>query len=231
MDVLAGLSRKVASRAGDGSGDSPQVFYTESYSMLFTSLAAIAAASGLATGLAPSASPQWQPDYPTAVRTAAAQHKPLAVFVGHGQAGFAQLVSDGGPAAEATKALGEKFVSVYVDADSANGKPLAAALKVTDGLVISDHTGTLAALRHQGAVHPVVLTSYVSTYAVEQPVVQTVQAGTLAPVAPAGGMFADRPLLNAVTAPMFNTFGAVRGMMGGGCPNGNCGGGRPMYFR
>jgi hypothetical protein len=196
--------------------------------MLFTPLAA-AAVLTLSLGTVPAAQPKWQPDYPTAVQTATAQRKPLAVFVGHGPAGFAQLVSDGGPAAEATAALSEKFVSVYVDADSPAGKPLAAALKVTDGLVISDHTATLAALKHQGPVPSAALTSYVSAYAVPQPVMTTVYATAAAP-AMAPAPFANRPILNAVTQPFVNTVQGFRGMMGGGCPGGNCGA-RPAFFR
>lgn len=183
--------------------------------MLFTSLAAAAAVSGLTTGFTPTAQPKWQPDYPTAARLAAAQHKPLAVFVGHGQAGFAQSA----PAGEAAKTLGEKFVSVYIDADSAAGKPLADALKVTDGLVISDHTGTVQALRHQGAVQPAVLSGYLTAFAVEQPVVQTVQAGTL--------VRADTPAPVAAPAPVYAPAPAVypNGGFGGGCAGGSCGGG------
>jgi hypothetical protein len=207
--------------------------------MLFTSLAVTVAVAGVAPSLTSTSQPKWQPDYPTAVRVAAAQHKPLAVFVGHGQAGFARLVTDGGPAAPVAQALSEKFVSVYVDADSPAGKPLAQALKVTDGLVISDRTGTVVALRHQGPVAPAALTSYVTTYTADQPVVQTVQAGTLAPVvaapvfaapvyAPsfgggcANGQCGPRPFGGFVG----NVFG---GLTGGGCANGQCG--RPTLFR
>ena len=201
--------------------------------MLFTSLVAAVAVSGLASGYAPAAQPKWQPDYSTAVRVAAAQHKPLAVFVGHGSAGFAQLVTEGGPAAPTAQTLSDKFVALYVDADSPAGKPLAQALKVTDGVVISDHTAALVSLRHQGPVAPATLASYVTTYADERPVVQTVQAGTLsyapayapAPVyAPAGGCAngqCGRPGL----------LGGFMGTLGGGCPNGNCGGGRIGMLR
>ena len=179
--------------------------------MLFTSLAAIVAVSGLASANTPAASPKWQPDYSTAVKAAAAQHKPLAVVVGHGPAGFAQVV----PVAPLAS---DQFVSVYVDADSPAGKPLAQALKVTDGLVISDHTGTLVALRHQGPVAPAALTTYLATYAVERPVVQTMQAGTLAPAA--APVYAPAPSY----APAMG--GRFMGGFGGGCPGGNCGGGR-----
>ncbi len=199
--------------------------------MLFTSLAAAVAVSGVALGYTPAAQPKWQPDYSTAVRVAAAQHKPLAVFVGHGPAGFAQLVTDGGPAAPTAQAMSDKFVALYVDADSAAGKPLAQALKVTDGVVISDHTASLVSLRHQGPVAPTTLASYVSTYADERPVVQTVQAGTLAyapayaPGYPTGGC------ANGQCGRPGFLGGFMGGFGGGGCPGGNCGGGRIGIFR
>jgi hypothetical protein len=192
--------------------------------MLFTTLAA-----AVVVGFTPATQPKWQPDYSTAVQTAAAQQKPLAVFVGHGQAGFAQLVTDGGPAAPATQTLSDKFVSVYIDADSAAGKPLATALKVTDGLVISDKTGTVVALRHQGPVAPATLATYLTTYTADAPVVQTVQAGTLAPVyAPAPVMYAPAPAFGG-SCPGGNCglrpFGGFVGNVFGGssCPGGNCG--------
>lgn len=207
--------------------------------MLFTTLAITVVAVG--PSFTSTSQPKWQPDYSTAVQVAAAQKKPLAVFVGHGKTGFAQLVTDGGPAAPVSQALSEKFVSVYVDADSPTGKPLAAALKVTDGLVISDRTGNLVALRHQGPVAPATLTSYVTTYTADQPVVQTVQAGTLAPVyspAPvfsspmyvpgyqfggncANGQCGPRPIVGIIN-------NVVNGLTGN-CANGQCG--RPTLFR
>lgn len=208
--------------------------------MLFTSLVAVVAVSGLAPSYTPAVQPKWQPDYSTAVRVAAAQHKPLAVFVGHGPAGYAQLVMDGGPAAPTAQTLTDKFVALYVDADSPAGKPLAEALKVTDGVVISDHTAALVSLRHQGPVAPATLATYVTTYADERPVVQTIQAGTLnyapAPVyapayAPAAGGCANgqcgRP---GLLGGFMGNFG-MGTLGGGGCPNGNCGGGRIGMIR
>jgi hypothetical protein len=198
--------------------------------MMFSTLVATVAVTGLTTGFTPSAQPKWQPDYPTAARLAAAQHKPLAVFVGHGPAGIAQLPVAG----DAGKALGEQFVSVYVDADSAAGRPLAAALQVSTGLVISDHTGTLQALKHQGPVQPAELAGYLATYAVPQSVTQTVQvrADTPAPVAAPAA-----PIAAPVLAPAYSPVvgGCAGGNCGapafvGGCANGRCGGGFAPAF-
>ena len=197
--------------------------------MLFTSLAAAVTVLGLSAGTTPATQPKWQPDYATAARTAAAQQKPLAVFVGRGAAGLTQLVAGGLPA-DATKALGDKFVSVYVDADTPAGRPLAAALKVTDGLVISDKTGSVQALRHSGPVHPVVLANYLTAFADAPPVTQTVQAGAVAPVM-AAPVYAPQyqPAVGGCAGGNCGG-GYVGGYTGGGCVGGSCGGGRMMSF-
>ena len=90
----------------------------------------------------------------------AEQHKPLAVFIGRGQAGYTRLVTDGGLGADTAKLLKQGYVSLYLDVDTAAGKQVAESFRMTEGVVISDRTGGVQALRHEGTVSQVALTGY-----------------------------------------------------------------------
>jgi hypothetical protein len=120
--------------------------------------------------------PAWQPDYPTAYAQSSTAHKPLAVFIGHGSGGAGSVVTKG-LTAEENKALADKFVALYVDADSAEGKKLATAFQITDGLVISDATGGLQALKHGGAISQTELDGYLVKYAEPARQVTTTDVG------------------------------------------------------
>jgi hypothetical protein len=186
--------------------------------MFSTSLAALAVTGALTAGSLTATQPAWQTSYRVALGQVAEQHKPLAVFIGRGQAGYTRLVTDGGLGADTAKLLKQGYVSLYLDVDTAAGKQTAEAFQMTEGVVISDRTGGVMALRHEGTVSQVALTGYLQQYQAGQPVVQTQYVVPMM-YQPAynPGPFPNRPVLNAISSPVVNTLGAVRGMvMGGG---------------
>ncbi len=167
--------------------------------MLPTTFVAVALSVVLA-GETAALTPDWQTDYHKAVAVAGAQQKPIAVFIGQGEAGYSRLVSEGSIPAEAGQLLAKNYVCVYVDTDTAAGKALAGDFALSTGLVISNKGGSYQALRHTGTVSPADLTGYLTRYGTVTTVTTTAERG-LVPV-------------SAVSP------GVV---IGGGCPNGRCG--------
>ena len=164
--------------------------------------------AAIVTGLAASASvvgsPTLQADYRTALTESAKLHKPIAVFVGRGTDGYSKIVTNGGIGADATKVLNQSFVCVYLDTATESGKTLATAFNLTEGLVISDKTGGVQNLRHEGTVAQSDLKAYLVKYADGTPAAQTETRSTVAP---------------ATSSIPYRTYG-----IGGtsSCPNGNC---------
>jgi hypothetical protein len=98
--------------------------------------------------------PMWMKDYATALKCSREEHKPMAIFVGCGKDGWKSVVRGGKPGTEVERMLSKEFVCVYLDADTAAGKRMAAALKVSDdrGLVLGDRTGQYIDHRHVGSM-------------------------------------------------------------------------------
>lgn len=186
------------------------------------SISSLTALVTLVTAAAPSA-PSFQSNYSRAVALASEQHKPVAVFIGAGEAGYAKLVADGSLPAEATKTLQSQYVCLYVDTTTASGLELAGQFRMSEGLVISDRTGGVQAFRHNGTISAADLTKSVRTYADPGVVVNTtVETGTVvaapAPVM-AAPVYTPAPiysgsLLGATYAPMYRPASS--------CPNGRC---------
>ena len=107
--------------------------------------------------------PSFQTDYTKALQTAAAQQKPVAVFIGKGAVGYAKLVGGSIPV-DANQLLAKNYVCVYVNTDTESGKALAGQFDISKGLVISGKGGDVQALRYSGAVTPLELTGYLSKY-------------------------------------------------------------------
>lgn len=186
------------------------------------SMALYAAAGFLVAAPVPTVVPTFAPTYSQAVSLAQEQKKPLAVFIGLGAEGFAKLVTDGGLTADAARSLKTEFVCLYVDSTTEAGKDLAGSFKMTEGVVISDRTGGVQALRHEGAISPVVLTTYATTYS--QPslaVTQTTYAGRTSLF----GSMESRPVMNAVVNVRDTVFPNAPGYIfpaRSSCPNGRC---------
>ena len=117
-----------------------------------------------------STAPNWQTDYATAKTAAAAQLKPMAVFIGQGDAGYGKLVTGGRIPADVGQLLSSGYVSVYVNTDTAAGQALAAEFEMQAGLVISSRGGAKQALRLPGTVNGTDLTGVLTSLGTTSPV-------------------------------------------------------------
>jgi hypothetical protein len=182
----------------------------------FTAAALVVLTSGSASTV-----PAWQKDYARAMAVAVAQQKPMAVFIGHGEAGYAKLVAGGQIPAAANTVLNSQYVAVYVNTETAAGKELAGAFEMQSGLVISTRGGEKQALRHAGSVAATELTGLLTAYSnttVARPVVTTA-APVTGYVTPASY---TAPVMNY--APTYRpSFGGYSVPVRGGCANGRCG--------
>jgi hypothetical protein len=176
--------------------------------MITTTFAAVALSAVLGTGAI--SQPAWQTDYSKAIAAAAAEHKPVAVFIGHGEAGYKQLVGGEIPK-EAGQLLAKSFVCMYVNTDTAAGKNLASRFDMTQGVVISCKGGSVQALRYGGKVAPASLTSYLTKYSDAKTVTTTETAGQAAVPATIYGGCPNGRCPNAAYTPIYSS-----------CPNGNC---------
>ena len=131
--------------------------------MLTATLAVVAMAGALSTGATPS--PSLQTNYTEALSQASAGHKPMAVFLGHDADKVQRLISDGTISAEAAKILREKYVCVCLDAEKGAGKDLADRVKMTEGLILEDSKGGIAAMRDRGTIAGEDLTRQLGQYA------------------------------------------------------------------
>jgi len=174
---------------------------------MFSTFAAIAL---LATGA--TETPSWQTDYTKALQFAAAQQKPVAVFIGQGNAGYAK-VAGGSIPADASQILAKNYVCVYVNTDTAAGKNLAGQFEINKGLVISGKGGDVQALRFAGSVTPLELTGYLSKYKGTSAVSTTETAGT-APVGTTTSSSCPNGRCGTIIYSSYPSFSS--------CPNGKC---------
>lgn len=149
--------------------------------------------------------PDWRTDYRAAMRSAAADQKPVAVFLSHGATKDVP--------AEAAALLAKSYVCVTVDVDTAAGKELAGKFGVAEGLVISSKGGDVQALRHAGPVPAAALAGYLAKYSDPARVVVTTEKVGAEVAAPAVVVPASY-VVPTYQAPVFRTVG--------GCPNGRC---------
>jgi hypothetical protein len=153
----------------------------------------------------------WQTDYGSAMKLAAKEKKPLVVFIGHGKEGVNTLVENGGITSIETKVLSDSFISLYVDADSEAGKSLTTSFNMTEGIVISDRTGSLQAVRHEGNVSHSELNEYLTKYSEPNKVITTTEYRSRV----------RGPIMTYITSPerprpVVNTIQAVGGFVTGG---------------
>lgn len=96
--------------------------------------------------------PRWNSDYALAMRDAKQAGKPLALFFASGPDGWKQVLRDGAMSDDVANLL-ERYVPVYLDTATPNGKALASAFDVQGvGLILSDHKCEVQAFCHQGAL-------------------------------------------------------------------------------
>jgi hypothetical protein len=110
--------------------------------------------------------PTWLKDYSLASERGNALQKPLAVFIGTGEAGWDAIIKEGGLGQEANELLATRFVCVYLDAGKEDGKRFAKTLDISQGvgMVLSDRTGKVQAFHHGGEMSAVELEKCLRRY-------------------------------------------------------------------
>jgi hypothetical protein len=175
---------------------------------MFSTFATLALlASGATT------TPSWKTDYTQALQIATTEQKPVVVFIGKGETGYAKLVGGSIPS-DAGQLLAQNYVCVYVNTDTAAGQKLAGQFEINKGLIISGKGGSVQALRYTGAVSPLELTGYLSKYKAASAVATTETAGEVVAA----------PVATGSSCANGNCGGSVSSFPSSGCASGNCAG-------
>lgn len=149
--------------------------------MFTTSLAVVAVAGLFAPSSIPS-HPDWAPNYGSALIRAAENKKPVAVFITNGN--LAHLTKGVTLGADVSKTLSNHYNAVQIDATTEAGKKMADAFGIQEGVVISDRTGELMALRHEGTIAPTDLEGYLTRYSDQTGVAATEYRSSVVPTQP-----------------------------------------------
>ncbi len=183
--------------------------------MIFTTSLAAFALSGLLAG-ANAGQPAWTTDYRQALGAASEFRKPIAVFITKGSQ---SQLTNGNELGEAAKLLKDGYVALHIDTTTEKGRALAKSFDLAEGLIISDKTGGLQALRHAGTISPSELSGYLTKYAGTEAVTTTDYRATGMMAAPTVGQpLTIQPQYAPASYPMYRnyavpTYGAPR------CPN------------
>ena len=172
--------------------------------MFTTSLTAAVLTGVFASGSLES--PKWQSSYREASAAAANLRKPIVVFIVSGSPG--KLVKEGVLDKDANRLLRDGFIPLTINTSTTDGQELARTFGMTEGLVISDSTGGVQALRHAGGLTSAELAGYLEQFAATATVATTEYRGAaVAPVAQplyqyqpqyASPQAQNRPVLNAL---------------------------------
>lgn len=181
--------------------------------MFLTSLAAMAVAGTLSANIA--GQPDWTESYGKALSKSGEQQLPVAVFIAPG--GLAKLTDGSDLGAETLKTLKASYVSVNVDTTTEEGKKLATAFGISEGVVLSDRTGKTIALKHEGKVKPTELSGYLTKFADQK-------VNTTTEVHVAGAPVAAPTYQSYPVQPQFNPYssGGYCPTCTSGCANGRC---------
>ena len=157
--------------------------------MFTTSFTAAVLSGMLATGSLDS--PKWRTSYRDAASAATELRKPIAVFITTGSP--TKLVKEGTLGKDAARLLRDGFVPLTVDTTTDAGKELAKTFNLSEGLVISDRTGGVQALRHAGAVTDADLKGYLERFAVTASVPTTEYRGAVPAARAVGPQYQIQP--------------------------------------
>ena len=132
------------------------------------------------SGISPSAkldTPVWLNDYQAGTRQAAAQKKPLAVFLAPGVNGWRKVGQDNRLSPETQRILASRYVCVHIDTALAEGRRLARAFDIPSGLgiVISDRRAQVQAFSHEGELTAAKMVRYLTRYGASDYVVFTTE--------------------------------------------------------
>jgi len=168
--------------------------------MFITNLTVVALAGFLAAAPAMNR-PEWATSYSSALAMSSKLNKPIAVFIA--PTASATWAQEGNLPSETVATLRKEFIALKVDSSSTDGKRLAAQFGLQEGLVISNKSGELIALRHEGAVAKAELGTYLNKHNGTAAVTTTEYHSTVVNVQPTQYIqpvqYAQpRPILNAV---------------------------------
>jgi hypothetical protein len=165
----------------------------------------------------PTATNKWLDDYNTGYKQAVAQHKPLAVFVGHGTTGYNAVAQEGQLDQQSQKLLREHYVCVYVDATEEGNRDLVRQLKAGDGtaLVLSDPKAEFVAFRHVGTMTKDQLGNTLKSYS------QDKKVEGAAPPTPGMAAPAPAPAPGTVVGP-YGPTGCGHATYASDCHSGGC---------
>jgi hypothetical protein len=132
---------------------------------MFTSISTFALVGALLAGQ--SAAPTWEASYALAQQQSASMKKPMAVFVGSGPNGWSQIVLEDAPSAQVSQLLADKYLCVYLDMETPQGRKLAEAFAIDGkpGVVLSNAAGDTQAFWHAGKLTNKGLARYLQKYA------------------------------------------------------------------
>jgi hypothetical protein len=192
--TLASFRRKMSLVSGHFDHCNHHILTGDVQKMFTTSLLTITLA-GLVNTTTVGQQPEWQTSYSQARELSAKAQKPIAVFI---TASAIELP------AEAVAELNKNFVALKIDTTTETGKELAAAFKVSEGMVISNKTGTTIATRVAGPVASTNLVSTLTSYncCSPAPAISYNPGAITAPVASTcvGCNQQPRPVLNSIQA-------------------------------
>jgi hypothetical protein len=151
---------------------------------MYTSALLLALATYTAQSVLLPIGPQWMNDYSLAFQRGQKEKKPLAVFVASGAHGWDRLSRDGKLSADIEQILSASYVCVYLDADKDENKQLASSFDLarSQGLIISDSTGSKQAFRSEERMSNAEMTLSLKKFADPDLVVRTTETTTQPPV-------------------------------------------------
>lgn len=179
---------------------------------MFTTSLSAAVIAGLFASGSLAGSPEWTESYGKAMAQVGEKRKPVAVFLSAGD--LTKLTNGKGMGADALKSLKSDYIAVRVDTTTEDGKKMAEAFGLTEGVVLSDRSGKQMALKHEGQLSPEQLSEYLTKYASVETAQTTEHRSTAAvtqyyqPVQ----YQQNRPVLNAIQN-VGGTIQNVGGMM------------------
>lgn len=148
---------------------------------MFTASLTATLVAGLFSSVASAGLPEWTESYGKAIAQAGEKHKPVAVFLSPGEPN--KLTNGKGLGSDVLKSLKADYIPVRIDTTTEDGKKLADAFGVSQGVILSDRTGKQVALKYEGTITSEQLTGYLTKYADQKEVVTTEVVSTTAPVA------------------------------------------------
>jgi len=171
---------------------------------MYTSMIGVALSAVL--GAPAALAPAWQHDYGLARQLGEREHKPLVVVIGSGSSSWAKLAQVSEQDETINPTLRDKYVCLFVDTDTTDGRKLAQSFDMSGpGLVISDRSGTVQALRRTGEVPAPELAQTLTSHADDTYVARKLSPPVTQPVSYSPSFYAP--------APVFAGFGGF----GGGC--------------